>query len=1358
MDKQAPLSPDRQRLLELRLKGAAGAPVESHRIPRRPAGQLAPLSAGQHQMWVVDQMLPGNPAYNIPFAYRIRGELDVHALEECLNQIIQRHESWRTTFREFEGDPVQEIHPECRIEICITDIAHLPAEERETKLGALAAEEGERPFDLRRLPLIRVSLFKLGDAGHVLLINLHHIICDHGSCAIFARELTAFYAAFRSGQPNPLPELALQYADYAQWQRGMCGDAAVDSHLAFWRARLGGDRPPLAVPADHPRPARQSHRGGMRIRDFSGALATKVRDLAREEGVTLFILTLASFKALLARYCHETDICIGSPIAQRPNVETEGLIGYFLNMLALRSDLSGDPDFRELLRRVRSTVLDAFQNQDVPFQKIVEDLHPSRNLSHHPVFQVAFVLMPTDETVPSFAGTSAVPFAVPVTTAKFDLTLFIEETPDGMRAMMEYSADQFEAATADRMLESLELLLEGIVADPSTPLSRLPILSAAQRQRILTEWSGSARPYPEHQTIAARFAEVAAETPGAIAVIEGDGRLTYAELDARADRVAHFLQSRGIRAGEFVGLRAGRSLSFVVKLLGIAKAGAAYVPLDEKEPATRLETMKAACALIIDEEPEFDAPSDPITSAAHAGGPAYMLFTSGSTGVPKGVIVPHRGITRLVVNNDYAPFQPDDVVAFASNVCFDAATFEIWGALLNGGALVVTPPDVLLSAAALAEHLARHRVTTLFLTTSLFNQIAQQSPAMFRGLRTMVFGGEAADAHSVRLVLENGRPQRLVNGYGPTEATTFAVCHVVEQIAGPRVPIGRPIANTTAFILNAALQPVPIGVSGELHIGGPGVALGYHAAPELTAERFISTEFGRLYRTGDLARWLADGTIDCLGRADQQVKLRGFRVEPGEIEAALRGIPGIGDSAVVPRETAPGNLQLVAYFTPNGVTPPAAEEIRKQLQRVLPAWMVPGFFVRVERLPLTPNGKLDVPALPTPGADAAPGTRFAPPENTLHAQLIEIWEELLEHRPIGIRDHFFDLGGHSLLAARMLTLIEERLGRRVAFGALFERPTIEHIAGHILTGQEESALVAPMVAIHADGPERPFFFLHGDYVGGGFFCRTLAQQIGADRPFHAIHPHGLHGDRPLATFEAMAESRLADVRRVQPHGPYLLGGYCNGAMVAFEMARRLTREGESVGALILLAADGSNARFSHLQSATAFFGGGGEAKRQRFLNWRRRVVFLTAMRREYAAAIADWLKQPAREQVQRLANKIRRVLRRLGIGAGASLAEPLPDPPQRREVYAAYNQAFAAYVPGVFDGTVTLLWPKDEPPATPHGAAAGWDKVCRETTLILVPGEHHSSVSRHSSLVEIGEQIRIALAATPAPNPPAPIS
>ncbi len=1145
-------------------------PSSTTAIPRMDRSGAIPLSFAQERLWMLDRMEPGLTAYNVAQCWRISGPLDPEALDRSLHDLARRHEILRTTFSTAEnGTPVQVIHPSSTLLV------------RRILIGAdalsrLAEEEAARPFDLAAGPLWRATLARLGEDHHALLLTWHHIVSDAWSGAIFARELTALYAAHSTGQAGPLPELPLQYADFARWQREKFPFGAMAAQLTFWRAKLGGDRAPLPLPADHPRPARQSFRGALRTREIPGVLTADVRNLARAEGVTLFVFTLAAFKALLARHCGEADICLGSPIAQRPNVESEKLIGFFLNMLALRTDLSDDPDFRELLRRERATVLDAFRHQDVPFEKIVEELHPSRDLSHQPIFQIAFVLQPSGDTAPAFAGASVTPLPPQVTTAKYDLTLFIEETGEGLRAMMEYGTDQFGAATVDRMLESFELLLAGIVADPSTPLSRLPILSAVQRTQILSEWSGSERPYPSEQTIAARFAECAALTPSAIAVIEDGTRLTYSELDARANRVAHFLRTRRIRAGDFVGLRAERSLAFVVKVLGIAKTGAAYVPLDEQEPAARRAAMAAACAFVLDSEPEGDVPADPLASAARADGPAYVLFTSGSTGVPKGVIVPHRGITRLVVNNDYAPFQPSDVVAFASNVCFDAATFEIWGALLNGAALVITPRDVLLSPTDLARHLAQHRVSVLFLTTSLFNRLAHEAPAMFAGLRILVFGGEAADAESVRRVLAQGKPQRLVNGYGPTETTTFAVCHGIEKIEGSSVPIGRPIANTRVFLLDAALEPVPVGVAGEIFIGGPGVALGYHGMPELTAEKFRETPYGRLYRTGDLARWLPDGTIDYLGRKDQQVKLRGFRIEPGEIESALQQHPQIRHAAVVVHSAAGTAQSLIAYLVADSGVREEAGALREFLGQRVPAYMIPSAFIWMDALPLTANGKLDTRKLRSPDATAPASADAVPPRNERERDIAAIWERALGRSVASVFDDFFTLGGHSLLALRVLGEIRAKFGIEIPARRLFETPTIAGLADYLSARTAADAPPAEkfLVSVQKGDPAlRPLFLVPGGWGGEIEFLvyGELSRQIDPARPIWGLKARGAGtGDAPHPSVAEMAADYLREVRRVQPRGPYFLAGECVGGICAHEMACQLEEAGEHVALLVLL--------------------------------------------------------------------------------------------------------------------------------------------------------------------------------------------
>ncbi len=1151
------------------LSHCSDAPLAATTIPRADRGARLPLSFAQERLWVLERLEPGLAAYNMPQCWRITGPLDLAALERSLREIECRHEILRTTFSAGEdAAPAQIIHPAGALTMRVI------AGERGAFPQILAAEVSQ-PFDLASGPLWRAAVVRLGADEHALIITWHHIVFDGWAAAIFAKELTVLYAAFQSGQPSPLPDLQIQYADYASWQHGKCTEAVMSAQLSFWRERLGGDRAPLPIPADHPRPARQSHRGGMRMRDLPATLAARLRDLARTEGVTLFVLALTAFKALLARYSGESDICIGSPITQRPDAESERLIGFFVNMLALRSDLSGDPAFRELLRRVRSTTLDAFRHQDVPFEKIVGELHPSRDLSHQPIFQIAFVLLPNETTAPAFAGATVLAETVPVTTAKFDLTLFIEETGDGMRAIMEFSADQFDGTTADRMLESLELLLEAASADPSTRLSRLPIVGPAQKERILTEWSGSERAYPHGQTIAERFAECVAQAPAAIAVVEGSERLTYAQLDARANRVAHFLQSRGVRAGDFVGLRAERSLTFVVEALGIAKAGAAYIPLDEQEPAARLATMKAACKFVLEFEPDSDAPAESVAFAARSDGPAYVLFTSGSTGVPKGVVVPHCGIMRLVVNNDYAPFRADDVVAFESNVCFDAATFEIWGALLNGATLIVTPRDTLLSPDALAQHIARHRISVMFLTTSLFNRLAQESPGMFAKLRMLVFGGEAADAASVRLVLEHGRPQRLVNGYGPTETTTFAICHTIENVTGATVPIGRPIANTRVFILDRVMQPVPQGVAGEIFIGGPGVSLGYHGAPEFTAEKFMQTEFGRLYRTGDLARWLADGTIEYLGRLDAQVKMRGFRIEPGEIESALQSHPGVRQAAVVARTESGRAQALIAYVVPQPGARAEDSALREFLSQRLPAYMVPSAFVRMDALPLTPNGKLDTRSLPQPEATQTSRAESGPPSNDTERRIAEIWGRVLGRTAPSVLDDFFTSGGHSLLALRMLAEIRKTLGVEIPARRLFETPTIEGLAAFIASSATASATAWNFLVQvqRGDAARRPFFLVPGGWGGEIEFLvyGELSRLMDPAQPVWGLKARGAGtGGAPHASVTGMAADYIREMRQVQPHGPYLLAGECVGGICAHEMACQLEEAGENVALLVLL--------------------------------------------------------------------------------------------------------------------------------------------------------------------------------------------
>ncbi len=1163
------------------------------RLPRAEgAAELVfPTSFAQQRLWFIDQLEPQSTVYNVPAAVRIVGELDIAAFEQSFSELVRRHEVLRTTFRAIDGQPIQVIARPSELRLPITDLRGLEPVARAEEERRLIAEEAGTHFDLARGPLLRARLLRTGDQEHVLVTTLHHIITDEWSNDLFLSELIAGYEAFAEGRQPNLPELSIQYADFAHWERASLQDGALEEQLGYWREKLA-DLPVLQLPTDRPRPAVPTFRGGSESIELPAELADALKALSRREGATVFMTLLTAFKALLARYTSQEDVVIGSPITNRTRSETENLIGFFLNTLVLRTALDGEPSFREALHRVSETVLGAFEHQGMPFDMLVQALAPERHLNQNPLFQVSLVVLNTRSQALRMGDLILDPIKTDRHSAKFDLTMFLFDGPEGIRGSLAYSADLFEAATIRRMVEHFHMLLEGIVAHPEARLSQLPILTGAEKDQIVVQWNRTQTQFPHEASISELFEQQVTQTPEAIAIEHGTTRWTYRELNERANRLAHALRDAGASAETLIGICLERSAEMIAAMLAILKAGGAYVPIDPAYPAARRSLMLEGVSFLVttrqlahefadctarvvrvDDKGDSAANKQNLPCPSNGGSLAYVIYTSGSTGQPKGVAIVHRAVNRLVINTNYIALDQSDVVAQTSNCCFDAATFEIWGALLNGARLVVLSKDLTLSPASFLKEIKQRGITTLWLTTSLFNLMAQHEPRAFAGLRNVLFGGEAADARSVAAVLKQGAPGRLINGYGPTETTTFAICHEVRSVPeeAASIPIGRPISNTTIYILDAHQNPVPIGVAGEIYIGGPGVARGYVGAPELTAERFLPDRFSsepdaRLYRTGDLARWLPDGTIEYLGRIDQQVKIRGFRIEPGEIEAALKQHPAVRDAVVVVGEHASGDKRLVAYVA-GEVSALNDTALRDFLKAKLPDYMVPSAIVALEKFPLNANGKLDRHALPEPDQSAA-SEHYVAPRNQLEEQLVKLWQEVLGVQPLGVTNDFFALGGHSLLAVRIFAEIERIFGKKLPLATLFQSPTIEKLAA-ALREQGWQPSWSPLVAIQPRGLRPPFFAVHGGY-GEVMFYSELARCLGEDQPFYGLQAEGLDGS-PIrhTSIEAIARYYLQEIGRVQAHGPYFLGGYCTGGLVALEMAQQLRAAGEEVALLAL---------------------------------------------------------------------------------------------------------------------------------------------------------------------------------------------
>ncbi|MFB9753554.1 amino acid adenylation domain-containing protein, partial [Paenibacillus hodogayensis] len=1196
--------------------------AQSARPAVRPAArpEQIPLSFAQRRLWFLYCMEGPSPTYNIPLVIRLNGSLDREALTAALGDVAGRHEPLRTIFPQTGGTARQLVLPadEARPPLHVTELGD------EELVGSIEAAV-RYSFELSREPAFRAELFAMSPQEHVLLLLVHHIVGDGWSLTPLARDLAAAYAARRQGEPPVWLPLPVQYADYALWQQRLLGSESdpgslIASQLAYWKGALRDLPDQLELPADRSRPAEASYLGGTVAFRIERELHGRLLGLAREGRASLFMVLQAGLAALLTRLGAGTDIPIGSPVAGRSDDALDELVGLFVNTLVLRTDTSGDPSFRELLTKVREADLAAYEHQDVPFERLVEVLNPARSRSRHPLFQIMLVLQNTPDAVLELPDVQADLYISGVGSAKFDLTVELCErraadgSADGLDGLVEYSADLFEPASVRSMAERLVRLLEAAAAAPDQRIGGLDILAPEERAHLLDEWSGSAAIRPE-ACLPELFGKQAALRPDAVAVVCGDEALTYGELNRSANRLAHWLIGQGVGPEQVVALALPRKADLVVGLLAVLKAGAAYLPLDPDYPQDRLAFMledakpafaiadaqsaaklpagmttplltldkpetKAALGRCPDRDPADDDRTEPLSPFS----PAYIIYTSGSTGVPKGVVIPHANVVRLFAATEHwYGFGSDDAWTLFHSYAFDFSVWELWGALLYGGRLVVVPHTVSRSPAEFLRLLADERVTVLNQTPSAFYQLMQadaEHPDVGRelALRYVIFGGEA---------LELGRLEdwysrhaddapTLVNMYGITETTVHVSYKALDrQTAGGGASslIGVPIPDLRVYVLDGRLQPLPPGVAGEMYVAGEGLARGYAGRPGLTAERFVADPFGppgsRMYRTGDLARRLADGSLDYIGRADHQVKIRGFRIELGEIEAVLSRHPAVAQTAVVVREDNPGDKRLTAYIVPSPGMVPEPAQLRRHAAVSLPDYMVPSSFSMMAALPLTSNGKLDRKALPAPetGAPAAGRGPRTPREEVL----CDLFAEVLGLPKVGIDDGFFDLGGHSLLAVRLMSGIREALGVEPGIGLLFEAPTVAGLAERLETGGSEGAL-GVLLPLRTNGASLPLFCVHP--AGGLSWCYAgLIKALGSDVPIYGLQARGIGRREELpGTLEEMAADYIAHIRSVQPAGPYRLLGWSLGGNVVQAIAARLQDEGERVELLAMLDA------------------------------------------------------------------------------------------------------------------------------------------------------------------------------------------
>jgi len=1173
--------------------GEAGKARPALQPQQRP--DLIPLSFAQRRLWFLGQLEGASPTYNIPLALRLSGPLDRAALEAALRDVVSRHESLRTIFPQTQGVPHQRI-----LSVGEAQPLLMVTKAGEDTLHSALDAAARHAFDLAGEPPLRAHLFVTGRDKHTLLLTLHHIAGDGASLAPLARDLSMAYAARLQGMAPNFAPLPVQYADYTLWHHDLLGrvdepDSIIGRQLRFWRDTLEGLPEQISLPTDRMRPAISSHQGGtVRVR-LERQLHRDLLGLGRDSGATLFMVLQAGLVALMTRLGAGTDIAIGTPIAGRIDEALDDSVGFFANMLVLRTDVTGNPSFRDLIGRVRETALAAFAHQDMPFERLVEELQPARSRARHPLFQVVLALQTMHQPTLHLPGLTVQSQPADTGTTKFDLSLSFTErragdgVPDGLDGYLEYSLDLFSEDRASNIMKWLEGALRALVAAPDRAIGSVDILSREERQQLLEGWNATGRHVPA-RTLPEMFEAQVARTPHAAAVVFEGETVSYAALNARANRLAHRLLAMGVGRETAVGILQRRSTELVISILALAKVGAVYVPLDATLPQTRLEYIIAetGTTIVLSDQGQLALSADVrwldvadnASLALESANPgvtaqpeqlAYIMYTSGSTGFPKGIGVTHRSIVNLACNDCWKGGKHKRILLH-SPYFFDASTYELWVPLLTGQQIVIAPPgDV--EPRVLRKLIAAEKLTAVFLTTALFCMIADEDPACLSGALDVWTGGEFVPPEAVRRVLKACRGTAIRNVYGPTETTTFATYYTAQSLADGEtsIPIGKPLDNVRVYVLDGGLLPVPAGVVGELYIAGAGLARGYLGRAGLTAERFVACPFGgrgeRMYRTGDLAKWRADGVLEFVGRADAQVKIRGYRIEPGEVEAMLSRHADVSHCAVVAREDGPGGKRLVAYVVGRAGAAVRAEELRDYLSEQLPDYMVPAAYVGLSALPLTANGKLDQRALPAPEfAGAAEGRGPRTPQEEM---LCGLFAEVLGLERVGIDDNFFALGGHSLLAMRLVRRIQSSMGIQLRIQALFDTQTVAGLTARLGIDSPHDALNV-LLPFRAGGSGVPLFCLHPG-IGLSWCYAGLMAHLRHDVPIYGVQARGLSDSGELpANFDEVVAECTDCIRRVQLTGPYQLVGFSFGGNLAHAIAARLQQQGQEVALLAIL--------------------------------------------------------------------------------------------------------------------------------------------------------------------------------------------